>query len=418
MPRWFKRGLIAFLVLANLGVFFVYWQLRAVEVAIDEGAEIIDVPELTPTVSDKAAPITFLVIGSDSREGLDDLTNFGPAGGQRADVIILVKVYPDEDRAQMLSIPRDLWVQIPGHGEQKINAAYGLGGGALMVETVQSVTGLPINHYAEVGFVGFKAIVEEMGGVPVYFPHPARDQKSGLNVGAGTQELDGAQALAYARSRTYQEQRNGSWTSVDADDFGRTRRQQQLIFSILGAMRRPGNLLEAGSIVNAFAQHMAIDSSLADASLIELAFRMRGISPDRIEAATLPARGGTSGEQSILLMTDASRSTLEAFRTGASLGTPADGPMQLTVLNGNGIAGSAAEYAGVLEAAGFGIVDVTDATSKDFTQTIVLVRPGETSRGASVVAALGFGVVQTGSIDVGIDALVILGRDIPVASSG
>ena len=143
LPRWLKRGLVAFLVVANLAVFAVYWQLRGVETAIDEGAEIIDVPELTPTLSDKSAPLTFLMIGSDSREGLDDLTNFGPAGGQRADVIILVKIYPDEDRAQMLSIPRDLYVDIPGHGQQKINAAYALGGAQLMVETVKTVTGLP-----------------------------------------------------------------------------------------------------------------------------------------------------------------------------------------------------------------------------------------------------------------------------------
>lgn len=418
LPRWFKRGLLALLVVANLAVFALYWQLRGVETAIDEGAEIVEVPQLTPTLTDKSAPLTFLMIGSDSREGLDDLTNFGPAGGQRADVIILVKVYPDEDRAQMLSIPRDLYVDIPGHGKQKINAAYALGGAQLMVETVKTVTGLPVNHYMEVGFVGFKAIVDEMGGVPVYFPYPARDQKSGLNVGAGVQELDGKQALAYARSRTYQENQNGKWTSIDANDIGRTRRQQQLIFSILGAMRRPSNLIESGSIVNAFAQHLAMDSALADASLIELAFRMRGISPDRIEAATLPTRGSTVGEQSILLMVEDSARTIEAFRTGASLGGTTDRPMKVTVLNGNGIAGSAAQYAGVLEADGFSIIDVTDATSKDFAETIVLVRPGETARGATIVQALGFGVVQTGSFAPELDALVILGKDIPVASSG
>jgi len=418
LPRWLKRGLVAFLVVANLAVFAVYWQLRGVETAIDEGAEIIDVPELTPTLSDKSAPLTFLMIGSDSREGLDDLTNFGPAGGQRADVIILVKIYPDEDRAQMLSIPRDLYVDIPGHGQQKINAAYALGGAQLMVETVKTVTGLPVNHYMEVGFVGFKAIVDEMGGVPVYFPYPARDQKSGLNVGAGTQELNGAQALAYARSRTYQENQNGSWTSVDANDIGRTRRQQQLIFSILGAMRRPSNLIESGSIVNAFAQHLSMDSALADASLIELAFRMRGISPDRIDAATLPTRGSTAGEQSILLTVEASARTIEAFRTGASLSSPSDGPMRLTLLNGNGIGGSAAQYGELLSGAGFTVVEVTDASSKDFAQTIVLVRPGDTARGATVAQALGFGVVQTGSFDPDLDALVILGKDIPVASSG
>ncbi|MFP5330982.1 MAG: LCP family protein, partial [Acidimicrobiia bacterium] len=235
--RWFKRVLIALLVLANLSVFFVYWQLRTIENAVVESADTIPEADfdqiLVDTPSDSAEPVTFLIIGSDSREGLTDLRNFGPAGGERADVIILLQIHPDDGTAQMLSIPRDLWVEIPGHGENKINSAFAFGGAPLMVETVSRETGVDINHYVQVDFVGFQAIVDELGGVPINFPYPARDSKSGLRVEAGTQTLDGSQALAYARSRSYQEMQGGSWVSVDANDIGRTRRQQQLIFSII-----------------------------------------------------------------------------------------------------------------------------------------------------------------------------------------
>ena len=147
-----------------------------------------------------------------------------------------------------------------------------------MVRTVKQVTGLPVHHYVEVDFVGFQSLVDDIGGVYIDFPYPARDANSGLSVDAGYQLLDGSQALAYARSRHYQELRDGSWVSVDADDIGRTERQQKLILAILGAVKTPSSLTEAGSIVGGFAQHLTVDSALARSSLVELAFRMRSIS--------------------------------------------------------------------------------------------------------------------------------------------
>jgi LCP family protein required for cell wall assembly len=216
-----RRVLVVLLVVANVVVFGAYFYLKNIESTFEEVVEVNEdvVAELSPPPSESSDPSTFLLIGSDSRENIpDDFADvFGSAGGQRADVIMLVQVMPDDSVARLLSIPRDLKVDLDGRGTQKINAAYAYGGGSLLVSTVRRVTGLPIHHYVEVDFAGFAAIVDEVGGVTINFPYPARDGKSGLNVAAGSQTLDGETALAFARSRSYEELRGDTWVSTNRE---------------------------------------------------------------------------------------------------------------------------------------------------------------------------------------------------------
>ncbi len=412
--RWFRRAVIALLVAANLVAAALFWTLRTAEHTLSETAVQVEdvVPELTPAPEEHRDPITFLVIGSDSREGLDDLEGFGNFAGSRADVIMLVQVLPETGKVQILSLPRDLYVDIEGKGRNRINAAYAFGGAPLMVKTVKQATGLDIHHYVEVDFVGFQAIVDQLGGVTLDFPFPARDLKSGFEVDAGRQVLDGAQALAYARSRHYQELRDGTWVSVDASDIGRTRRQQQLVFAILSKLKRPSTLTDVGDLVTAFAQHLSIDSSLANRGFLDLAFAMRNLSASDIEATTLPTLGRTIDGRSVLIPDEpAATAVLDAFRNGESLLVAAEGPLKLVVLNGNGVAGSAAHWRDVLEAAGYAVTRIGDADSSDFDETLVVVRPGEQTRAASIVEALGFGTVTTGTVETSIDAMVIVGAD-------
>lgn len=420
----FKRSVITFLVIANLAVLALYWQLRTIETQLDTTAvtnqEVVvhlDTPVTQPG-GGPAESLTFLLIGSDSREGLDDLTNFGNFGGQRADVIMLLQLIPSESRAQILSLPRDLWVEIPGHGEDRINSAFAIGGAPLMVQTVKLATGIAINHYVEVDFVGFKALVDQLGGITMSFPYPARDLKSGFRVDAGAQTLDGEMALAYARSRSYQELHDGSWQSVSADDIGRTQRQQQLIFRILDTIARPSNLTETGDIVSAFASHLTIDSALAQSSIVGLAFEMRGIRPSAIEASTLPTRGRMVGEKSVVVRQDPeAEQLLESFRAGGAL-VAVEGPIRIEVLNGNGIAGSAGQWSEFLEGAGFEIIEIGDAQRKDFTETSIVVQAGRQALGEQVREALGFGSVVTGTVASSIDVVVILGTDVSLEATG
>lgn len=412
--RWWRGVIVGFLILANALVGFALYTLNSAQTAFRDNAEqnTAVVPELVARSSAASEPVTFLMIGSDTREGLDSLQNFGPSAGARGDVIMLLKVYPGTGTAQILSLPRDLLVDIPGHGTDRLNAAYAYGGAPLMVRTVRQVTGLPINHYVEVDFVGFQALVDELGGVYMEFPHPARDLNSGLSVEAGRQLMDGSQALAYARSRHYEELRDGDWVPVDADDFGRTHRQQQLILAILARLKRPSNVTEAGAIVASFAQHLTVDAALAQSSLVQLAFSMRGINGSSIETATLPGRIGDFEGMSIVRMVHpAADDMIVAFANGHALTAEVTELHRLEVLNGNGVSGSAGRMSEILEQQGFEIASVGEADRKDFENTTIIVRPEALEQAQYLVDLIGFGEVSTGALAEGIDAVVIVGLD-------
>lgn len=406
LPKWFKITTITLLVLANIAVLGFIWAVNTGN-NLFSGADTDDevVGALDPSSGDDR---TFLIVGSDSREGLDDLTNFGRAGGERSDVVMLVRVDPETGSARMLSIPRDLRVEITGHGTNKINAAYAFGGPSLLVETLKSNLDVEVNHYVEIDFVGFQALIDEVGGIEMSFPYPARDAKSGLNVDAGTQTLDGAEALAYARSRSYQELRNGSWTSVEANDIGRTQRQQEVVKAMVSSLKRPGSIAEAGGIASSMSRHMTIDSALAGESVASMVWNFKGVVAGSIEGMTLPTYTENIGGASYQIAEQPEADEMLAeFRGGEAV---ADEPLRLEVLNGNGSAGSAGEMAGELESLGFRVESVGNAGSSSYEQTTVMVPEGSDD-GEAIVSALGFGVVTFGSVDNGYDAVVIVGSD-------
>jgi len=424
---WLRRALIVALVLANLGVFGAWLLARNLSSTVEENLtrDTNVVRALTPTSSPDDSsgaptpPSTFLIIGSDSRQDLpDDLAgNFGStSGGGRSDVIMLLQVFPDESRAQMLSLPRDLRVEIPGHGTNKINAAFAFGGAELMVQTVKDETGLPIHHYAEIDFAGFAATVDQLGGVKLSFAYPARDTQSGFSADAGSQVLDGAQALAYARSRHYQEFRGGTWVSVDASDIGRTRRQQQLILAILDEVKRPSSLADVSSLLEVAAGHLTVDAGLEQKTIVGLGWAMRSVGVSSVEAVTLPTYGQMIDGSSYQIPKEPEASLiLSAFATGAPLVASSGEPIRVRVLNGNGIAGSAGRAAALLTGESFEIVEVGDAESSDFVATVVITRPDRVALGEAVVAALGFGQVTSGTVPSDVDAIVIVGSDGPAA---
>ncbi len=408
--RWLKRSIIAMLVLANVVVFGAFLLVRSLTGqfldSVTQDEEVVE--ELTPVADDE--PVTFLVIGSDSRESLpDDFGEFGNFGGQRADVIMLVQI--DNGSARILSLPRDLKVEVEGHGTQKINAAYAFGGAPLMVSTVADFTGVPINHYVEMDFFGFAAIVDELGGVELNFPHAARDLKSGLDVPAGRVVLDGKDALAYARSRKYQELQDGQWVSVAGSDIGRVGRQQALVFAMLSAAKRPSIVFDAPAIISAAGDHVTLDASLDRDRLVSLALAVRSLEASDIAAATLPTVSSSSGGVFYLVADEpAASEAIDAFLSGVTVAEPTE-PLVLKVLNGNGTKGQASEWGDHLVELGFEVSSVGDATSYDYGTTVVTARPEGLTRAREIVDALGFGVVEAGSVPEGVDAVVIVGAD-------
>lgn len=313
---------------------------------------------------------------------------------------------------ELLSVPRDTVVDIEGHGSNRINAAYAFGGAPLMVRTVRESLGLPIHHYVEINFVGFQALVDELGGVTLDFEHPARDLKSGLDVPAGTVTLAGVDALAYARSRSYQEDVDGAWRSMEANDIGRAARQQRLVGAIIDRLARPSTIAETGSVVASFAEHVTVDASLANSSLVELAFSLRNVRGADLGRLILPTVGATLNGASVQVMDEpAASEMLAGFRAGSPMDIEEVADIvTVEVLNGNGVTGSGSRWASHLETAGYEVVRVGDSGS-DLATTEIRVAPGYEAAADAVVNDLGFGIVVVGEVEEGRDAVIVLGAD-------
>jgi LCP family protein required for cell wall assembly len=268
--------------------------------------------DVGPLPSLAAGDGVYLIVGSDTRANLpDDLEGrFGDFAGARADVIILAQVA--DGRRQLLSIPRDLRVEIPGHGVNKINAAYAFGGPDLVVDTVANATGIRANHYLELEFGGFARIVDALGGIELDFPHPARDLKSGLDVSAGRQVVNGATALAYVRSRSYEENRDGSWVSQPGGDFARADRQREVLLKILEKGSSPSGLVRSPLLVGQVSSHLAADSQTSLFTLAGLGWGMR--TAGATDAVTLPGRSSNEGGVSYVIREEpAATEVLDAF---------------------------------------------------------------------------------------------------------
>ncbi len=220
------------------------------------------------------AGTNWLLVGSDSRAGLDQETADRLSAGMldesegRTDSIILVHL-PLVGKATMISLPRDSFVNIPGYGENKINAAFALGGPALLQRTVEEATGLRIDHYAEVGFAGFANAVDGVGGVEMCLEEPLDDPMAGINLPAGCQELDGPNALGYVRSR---------YASAGGD-LDRAGRQRQLLSALSKKMLSPGTLFNPFRLfptVSGVASSLTVDKSDHMWHLARLGVKMRG----------------------------------------------------------------------------------------------------------------------------------------------
>lgn len=318
LPQKPKRGrkiVLWALAIAVIGVFgvlgFLFWTNSQVERIPDE-----ELTALAPVTTDTR---NFLLVGTDSREDLpDDFEGkFGDFSGERTDVIMVAHF--ENGRAQLLSIPRDLRVEIPGRGVGKINAAFVFGGPDLLVRTVQQNLGIEINHYVEIDFVGFANTVDALGGVTLSFPFDSRDVKSGFEIEAGTHTLSGEQALAYARSRSFEELQPDGWTTVRANDLGRTTRQQELLLTMLAEAKRPSNAFNLPGFVSSFAQQVRTDTGLGVGIMVQLGRSLLTLQDGGIDSVTLPVSGLDEGGVSYVVVNEAGRGVLFLFNEGQPL---------------------------------------------------------------------------------------------------
>ena len=279
------------------------------------------VPDLAADLSASSSTVeNFLLVGSDSRANSDpnspDFGGIGTTGdvqGTRSDTIMVLRHDLADGSMSLVSIPRDLWVDIPGKGMGRINSAYN-DGAAGLVRTVQQSLGIPVQHYVEVDFSGFKGLVDAIGGVQVCFLFPTRDTNTGLSIEVpGCRVLDGVQALAYARSRHYEEFRDGSWHEDGTADLGRTKRQQQFVKTALSSAleRVKADPFAAGRIISSSAGAVRIDDEL---DLVAAASALRPAMGDGLQTFSLPVVGKKIDGKSVLLLGKGSDELLAYFR--------------------------------------------------------------------------------------------------------
>lgn len=271
----------------------------------------------TDVLDDAASTINFLVLGSDSRISAGDPTQW-TYGAQRTDTIMLVQIPADRKHVYVMSIPRDSWVPIPDHGEAKINAAFSYGGPPLLIQTVEDLTGVRIDHFVVTDFESFKNITDDLGGVVLDLKEDFT--VDGVTIPAGEQQtLDGAQALKWERERY----------SLPRGDFDRVQRQQAWMRAIAAKVRNSGvltNPVQLTSLLTTLSSSISADDGLTSDVLLNLALDLRGLSTGDITFFTAPYSGtGRSDDgQSIVLLDDAALAPLmEAWRNddlGAYLG--------------------------------------------------------------------------------------------------
>ncbi|USQ75305.1 LCP family protein [Ornithinimicrobium cryptoxanthini] len=313
--RFRLRRVMAFLLLIVLAyVASMIWAVASIWSSIDR-------VDSTPTNAARpgaGSGSNFLLVGTDSREDLtrderNDLVT-GHTEGARADTIMLLHL-PDGGDPVLLSIPRDSYVEIPGQGSNKINAAYSIGGPKMLVDTVEQSTGLRIDGYLEIGFGGFVEVVGTVGGVRMCLDEPVTDEKTRLDLPAGCQELAGKEALNYVRMR-YGDPRG---------DLGRVERQREFLAALTHEMAKPATVLvpwrlhQVGTATGS-AIALGEDTSMWEAGRIALG--MRSISDGNGQSLTVPVANTnyqTAAGSSVLWDEVAAADLFTALRTGAPL---------------------------------------------------------------------------------------------------
>jgi len=385
-------------------------------------------------------PENYLIVGVDNAEGLDDddPVRNGRGATRLSDTIMVLRLDPASRQAALLSLPRDLWIPIPGtSSSQRINTMIERGGPELLIEAIDGYFGIDVNHYVQVDFASFQGLVEAVDGVPVYIPRPARDRRTGLyQPTAGCVTLDPAQALAYVRSRHYEQLIGGDWEEDASGDLGRIDRQQDFIERALSraidkGARNPATL---DDLIDVGLEGITVDDDLTADDIFSLGNRFSSFEPSDLITYSVPVVGDTVGAAQILrLVDDEAEPILAVFRggdpagsagagadndasgdedssgaTGSTAGTSArdsetagggstagtggkevtPAEVRLRVVNGSGASGQGSSAALDLGAAGFGVAGVGETDSFDTVTTEVRYPTGNEAAAEAVAAWL------------------------------
>jgi LCP family protein required for cell wall assembly len=300
-------AVVVVLILLVLGVFvYADFSLKRTDALQDYGGR--------PAAG---AGTNWLMVGSDSRDGLSDAQKqelaTGSDSGSRTDTILLLHI-PSSGKSTLVSLLRDSYVDIPGHGKNKLNAAFAFGGAPLLQQTVEGATGLHIDHYMEIGFAGFAGVVDNIGGVNMCIDKAMVDPKAGLNLQPGCQDLTGAQALGYVRTR-----------ATPAADLDRVVHQRQFLSAVVSKVTSPAvlaNPFRVFPLMSSVPGALTVNSGDHIWNLSSLAFALasKDLVTTTVPISSTPTISGVGSV--VLWNKDKATRLFEALRTDAAV--PAD----------------------------------------------------------------------------------------------
>lgn len=248
-----------------------------------------------PAAADNEAT-NLLLLGSDSRGATTTEAGKGDASDQRSDTLIWVHIPADRKHVYLMSVLRDTWVDIPGHGKAKINAALADGGIPLAAQTLEQLFGVRLDHIALIDFEGFKAATDALGGVTVDVP--VAFSARGHTFPKGRQTLDGDAALAFVRERK----------AFTDGDYQRVRDQQIFLKAVLGQVLSVGTLtnpVRINELVDRVSPFVSVDTTLDATAMAGLALSLDGVRAGDVRSFTLPTRGtGTSADGQSIVVAD------------------------------------------------------------------------------------------------------------------
>ena len=332
-----------------------------------------------------SGPLNLLLAGVDVRSGLTRhqqlALHVGDTVSSNSDTLMLIHVSADRNHVTVVSLPRDSWVNIPGHGMDKINAAYGLGGPKLVVQTVEQDTGLTVNDFVQVNFLGFVKVIDALDGVNICLPFAVNDPYSGLHLSAGVHHVDGITALEYARDRH----------SFALSDLARIQDQQRLMSSMLKEAISSGTLADPVKLTRFLQAALAAVKVDQGLNVSALADQLRGISPHNVQFMTVPLGNlnyqTPTGESAVLWDTSQAQALFDKLKNdqvaakpthpkgtshhGSAASQPRPAQVPVAVWNGTMIGGLSAGTGADLAKLGFPVQAGLTWRAQNLNQTVI-----------------------------------------------
>lgn len=425
-------SILLVLVLAGAGVAFAF--ISGIDRNLQDGLDDDLLASLTASDS-PSEPFYMLLIGVDKSEERENSNEYG--GAYRTDSMILTRVDPKNTKITMVSIYRDTMVELPGHGKQKINAAYAFGGPSLAVKTVSKLAGVPIHHYAEIDFNGFEDVVNSLGGVEVDVPMAINDPLAGEPLEAGPQTLNGSQALVLCRSRH-------AYDAYGDGDLMRAANQRMVISAILKKIMS-SDVATMTNTVNTLANYITTDFSVSSILGFANTFKDINVEEDiysamepttplyeddiwwavldeepwremmrRVDAGLPPTEEGLVDPNTGVTLATIGDGGKASSSSGSTASSADFSGVKIAVRNGSGISGCAADAASKLSAKG-AITDTGNADDSKYKTTLIIYNDDSDKAQAQAIAdALGVGQIKknTGGVYAfTTDFLVVVGAD-------